>query len=179
MITDSLFTFDSFAFSPELISRLGVDHFAPGNGPDVSVAERILAVQTVALDQLMSDAVASRLLDAQEKTADGKRLLSLDELYSTLQNVIWSELSTGQNISRMRRSLQREHLSRLANALLRPGARRLADMRSLQRTSSIALQQKIRKALSRPMSKEANAHLAESLNTLDEALKAPLLRTRV
>jgi len=179
IITDSLFAADSFKFSPELISRLGVDHFDPSSTQSVSVATRVLAVQTMALDQLMTDAVAARLLDAQEKIAHGEKLLSLSELYDTLQNAIWSELRSGKDISAMRRNLQREHLRRLVNALLRPGASALADARSLQRENAIALERKIRAAMGKPMSKEAKAHLAESLNTLSEALKAPLLRTSV
>ena len=133
----------------------------------------------MALDQLMTDAVAARLLDAQEKIAHGEKLLSLSELYDTLQNAIWSELRSGKDISAMRRNLQREHLRRLVNALLRPGASALADARSLQRENAIALEGKIRAAMGKPMRKEAKAHLAESLNTLSEALKAPLLRTSV
>jgi len=179
IIADSLFAIDSFKFSPELISRLGVDHFDPSTGQDVSVANRVLAVQTMALDQLMTDAVASRLLNAQEKIADGRKLLSLSELYETLQNTVWSELKSGKDIPGMRRNLQREHLRRLANALLRPSAAMLADARSLQRENAIQLQGKLRAAMGRPMSREAKAHLAESLNTLSEALKAPLLRTSV
>ena len=179
IIADSLFAIDSFKFSPELISRLGVDHFDPSTGQDVSVANRVLAVQTMALDQLMTDAVASRLLNAQEKIADGRKLLSLSELYETLQNAVWSELKSGKDIPGMRRNLQREHLRRLANALLRPSAAMLADARSLQRENAIQLQGKLRAAMGRPMSREAKAHLAESLNTLSEALKAPLLRTSV
>ena len=177
LINDGLFTVDSFRFSPELISRLGVDHFDPAHSRDVSVANRVLAVQVAALDQLMSDPVAARLLDAQEKVADDKQLLSLGELYDALQETIWSELKTGHDIPRMRRNLQREHLKRLAGALLRPGV--LADVRSLQRENAIRLQGKIHAALKRPMSREARAHLAESLNTLDDALKAPLLRANV
>ena len=44
------------------------------------------------LDTLYSDGVAQRLLDAQDKVTEPKRLLQLSELYDTLQNAIWSEL---------------------------------------------------------------------------------------
>lgn len=177
LINDSLFNVDSFKFAPDLISRLGVDHFDPAYSRDISVASRVLAVQVAALDQLMSDPVASRLLDAQEKVVDGKKLLSLSELYDALQDAIWSELKSGKEIPRLRRNLQREHLKRVAGALLRPGV--LAEVRSLQRENAIRLQGKIHAALNKPMSREARAHLNESLNTLDDALKAPLLRANV
>ena len=114
-------------------------------------------VQTAALDQLTTDTVASRLLDAEEKVADGKKLLILSERFDTLQNAVWRELRSGHDLPGMRCNLQREHLQRLANGL----------------------QAKIRAAIGKPISKEAKAHLAESLNTLSQALKTPLLRTSV
>lgn len=179
MITNNLFTVDSFQFTPDLVSRLGVDHFDSHNRADVSIAGRTLSVQIAALDQLMSDAVANRLIDSREKVADGAKVLALSELYDTLQTAIWSELRTGKEITGMRRNLQREHLKRTAFALLRSSQTTPADARSLQRANAIELQQKIRVALGRRSSKEVSAHLAESLNTLTEALKAPLQRTGV
>lgn len=176
MLTDSLFASGSFKLTPELASRLGVDHFDRGHRTDVSVASRVLGLQAAALDQLMADAVAARLLDSQEKLADAKQLLSLGELYDTLQSAIWSELKSGKEINAMRRNLQREHLKRIANALVKAAPATPADARSLQRANAVALQENIRKALTKPMSREAKAHLAESLNTLSEALKAPMQR---
>jgi len=53
-----------------------------------------------------------------------------------------------------------------------------ADARALHRQNARALVTQLRKAQSRPgLTKEARAHLADSLNTLEEALKAPMQRT--
>ena len=79
----------------------------------------------------------------------------------------------------MRRNLQREHVKRIANALLRPGTRTPADVGSLQRENAVQLVSQIRGAMAKPMSKEAKAHLADAVNTLTEVLKAPLQRTGV
>ena len=77
----------------------------------------------------------------------------------------------------MRRNLQREHLRRVAGALLRPSGAVPADARSLQRMNALQLASELRTAQAKPgFSKETRAHLAESLNTLEEALKAPILR---
>ena len=55
-----------------------------------------------------------------------------------------------------------------------------ADARSLAREDAVELQGQIRAALAKGgQSKEARAHLHESLDTLTEALKAPLQRTAV
>ncbi|MFS2005017.1 zinc-dependent metalloprotease [Duganella sp. CT11-25] len=176
MLTDSLFKTDSFKFTPAMISRLGVDHFAERGRADVSVGGRVLALQSGALDQLMSDAVAVRLLDSEEKLDDRKQALSLDELYTTVQGAVWSELKTGKDVTGMRRNLQREHLKRLVAALLRMSATTPADVRSLQRENALKLQRELRGAMGRPISREAKAHLSESYETLSQALKASMLR---
>ncbi|MYM70008.1 DUF5117 domain-containing protein [Pseudoduganella sp. FT55W] len=176
MLTDSLFKVDSFKFSPETISRLAADHFSVRGRPDVSVGGRVLSLQSAALDQLMSDGVAIRLLDSQEKLEDRKQVLSLAELYGSVQNAVWSELKSGKDVSGMRRNLQREHLKRLVAALLRVSAGTPADVRSLQRENALQLQRELRTAIARPISREAKAHLSESAETLGQALKASMLR---
>lgn len=179
LVTEGMFRADSFRLKPEFVSRLGIDHFQRGLNPDISIANSILNLQRAVLDVLMADQVAQRLLDSQEKVADASKLLKLSDLYDTLQAAVWSELRTGGDIVSLRRNLQREHLRRVANALVRPANTTPADARSLQRENALQLQAQIRAAMGKPMSKEARAHLAESLNTLNEALKAPLQRAGV
>ncbi len=186
LITESLLRVDSFKFKPEFVSRIGVDFLgrrldfsgaAPGVDPAISA--RVLAVQRAVLDVVMADNVAVRLIESQEKVADPGKLLKLSELYDTLQGAIWSELTAGGDISALRRNLQREHVKRIATTLLRPAGTTPADARSLQRENAVQLQNAIRSAMAKPMSKEAKAHLGESLNLLSEALKAPLARAGV
>ena len=180
MMTNDFFKVDSFRFKPEFVSRIGIDHFERPRNPDVSVSAAVLKVQGAVLDQLMADSVAARILDSQEKVSDPSKAIRLSEVYDTLQGAIWSELKTGQDISGMRRNLQRNHLGRIANALVKPSPTAPADARALQRENATQLAAQIRAALAKPgMSKEARAHLSESLNTLPEALKAPLTRAAV
>lgn len=179
LVSDSLFTAKSFVFSPELVSRLGVDHFQRNNRTDISISARLLSLQTAALDQLMADVVAARLLNSAEKVRDQKKVLPLHELYSTLQTAIWSELTTGAEISGARRNLQREHLKRLSNTLIKPAPTTPADARSLQREQAVQLLAGIRAAMGKSMSQETKAHLSESAATLSEVLKASLVRSGV
>ena len=128
----------------------------------------------------MSDTVAQRILDSEVKVSDPKSALHLAELYDALKDSIWSELRTGRDISPIRRNLQREHLARLASALLRPSASMPADARALQREEARALRRELAAAQNRATySKEARAHLAEAALQLDEALKAPIVRQGV
>lgn len=179
LVADSLFSAKSFVFSPELLSRLGVDHFERNNRNDVSIFTRLLSLQTAALDQLMSDLVAHRLLNSAEKMRDQKKVLSLHELYSSLQATIWSELASGGEISAARRNLQREHLKRLSNTLLKPSPSAPADARSLQREQAVQLYSAIRTAMARSLNPETRAHLSESAASLNEVLKASLIRSGI
>ncbi len=179
ILSKDLFDTASFRFKPEFLSRIAIDHFDRPSNPDFSVSTAVLNVQSSVLDYLLSDAVATRLLNSADKVADPSRLLKLSDLYDGLQSAIWSELKTGADIRSMRRNLQREHVKRIANALTRPGARTPADAGSLQRENAVQLAAQIRGAMGKPMSKEAKAHLADALNTLTESLKAPLQRAGV
>jgi hypothetical protein len=107
---------------------------------------------------------------------DRKQVLSLAELYGSLQNAVWSELKSGKDIGAMRRNLQREHLKRLVASLLRVSAGTPADVRSLQRENALRLQRELHTAMTRAISVEAKAHLSESYETLGQALKASMLR---
>ena len=180
LLAKDLFQPASFAFKPEFVSRIGIDHFDRPRNPDFSIAASVLNVQKAALDQLLDDQVAVRILGAREKSADSAKAFTLHELYATLQGAIWSELENGRDIPRIRRNLQREHLSRLAGALVKPSPAAHPDARALQRESAVDLERRLRAAVARQgRSAEARAHLNESLHTLSEALKAPMARAGV
>jgi len=180
LLTDNLFTAKSLDFPPEFLSRLGSGRLNAGTLPDVSISSRTLSLQTRVLDQLMSEQTALRLLSSAEKVRDPKKTLSLRELYATVQSSIWSELAQGKGITLARRNLQRAHLKLIANAVMRPPALGAsADGRSLQRAQAVVLVSSIQKALGKPASAEAKAHLFESMATLQEVLKASLVRPGV
>jgi len=188
IISDGMFSVDSFKFKPQFLASLPYsrldyyDAMAQGanvtSQPMISLPETVLSMQRKVLDQVMSGPVAERLIESGELVSDPKDTLTLSELYDTLQSAIWSELKTGREITAMRRNLQREHLRRMVNMLLHPSNDMPADATSLMRMEAQQLASDIRKAKAKPgFSKETRAHLAESLETLDQALKAPLVRS--
>jgi len=127
------------------------------------------------LGQLLSDSVASRLLDSESKSP--KNALRLSELYSRLDKSVWSELGGHGDVPPLRRELQREHVNRVAGMLLRPNSLSRADARSLVRSQAQALLVKINAASKRSgLSAEAKAHLQDSADTLAQALAAKLQR---
>ncbi len=178
LVTDGLFQVNSFQFKPEFLTRLAADPFEAGVGERASftLAQRVLGAQTQVLDRLMSDAVALRLLDSSMKVSDVKQGLSLADLYDTLQGSIWSDLKGTGDIPLMRRNLQREHVRRVTFMLTRANGTP-ADARALQRANARGLVRQLRSAETRPgLSKEARAHIADSRDTLEEALRAPMQR---
>ncbi len=187
LLSEGAFSVDSFKFKPEFLASLppnrldyydSLMHGNPGTAsPVVSVPGAILGMQRTVLDQVMSDAVATRIVESQSLAAKPKESFQLSELYDSLQASIWSELKSGREITPMRRNLQREHLRRVTGALLRSASSLPADARSLHRVNAQALVAELRAAQAKPaFSKETKAHLAESLDTLNEVLKAQILR---
>jgi len=181
LVTDGLFQVDSFKFKPEFLTRVAADPFEAGVGERASftLPARVLQVQVQVLDRLMSDAVAQRLLDSSFKIEGGKKGLTLADLYDTLQSSIWGDLKGTGDISLMRRNLQREHVRRVTFMLTRANGTP-ADARALQRENARHLVAQLRVAEKRAgLSKEARAHLADSRDTLEEALKAPMQRVGI
>jgi hypothetical protein len=181
IIETGLFSADSFRFKPAFMRRLQVDYLDGSDlfssaGVDYSLPGQVLRIQREVLGQLMSDGVAQRIIDSEVKLDDPKGGFHLAELYGSLHRSIWVELRTGQEITGLRRSLQREHLARIATALVRASPSTPADARALLRQDARALRDELKAAPVKRWSKESQAHIAESLTTLDEALKASLQR---
>jgi hypothetical protein len=179
-LATGLFSADSFRFKPELLSALTVDYNEWERGGLLNIPATVARVQLVALDRLLNANTASRLLDLPGYFAPAQRkgLISLNEVYATLQGSIWSELKSGGEIDRLRRNLQREHLKRLQTLLTKGSPALPPDALSLLRLNATQLQADLRAAVGKGgQSVETRAHLAESLGTLSEALRATMQRS--
>lgn len=179
-LASGLFSADSFRFKPELLSTLTVDYNEWDRGGPADIAGAAARVQLAALDRLMSAGTARRLLDLPSyvPTAQHKNLISLNEVYDTVQRAIWSELATGGEIDRVRRNLQREHIKRLQTLLTRGSPTMPPDALSLLRYNATRLEAQLRAAAGKGgRSVETRAHLAESLGALGEALRARMQRS--
>ncbi len=179
-LASGLFSESSFKFSPGLFSGLAVDYNEWDRGGLVNLSGTVARIQLTALDRVLSANTANRLLDLPSYVPEPQRkgVISLNEVYSTLQQSVWSELKSGREIDRMRRNLQREHLKRVQTLLTKGSAAMPADALSLVRFNATQLQSDLRAASSRSsLSVETRAHLAESLGSLSEALKATMSRS--
>jgi len=181
-IATGLLSSDSFRFKPEFLATQTLDYNEWERGLPLSIPDAVAALQGRVLDRLMSPNTARRLIDQAGYLPEAQRkgAVSLGEVYGTLQGAIFSELKTGGEIDRMRRSLQREYLRRLQAQLNRAtnGATVYADAFSMARWHATQLARDLRAASAKPgLSIETRAHLAETLDMLDSMLKATLTRT--
>jgi len=169
--------------SPALARKLAVDFMDRGEsndaaGTDFSVEAMVLDMQRALLNILMSDTLASRLLDAEGKADRPADAMPLAEVYSQLSDAVWAD--GGGDIAGPRRELQRDHLNRLASLMLRPAPGSRADARGLMRAEARRLLARLQAAEHRAgLSAAGRAHLTDSLETLRSALAAPMQRSGV
>jgi hypothetical protein len=144
---------------------------------DVPGHEIVLVSQKRTLDRLFHPVVLSRVLDSEMLMEQDA--FRLGELFTSVQNAIWAETrqpNGSLNVNTYRRSLQREHLRKLMNMVLRDAAVP-EDARSLARYGLQTLKAQLQRALAAPkMGLETRAHLAETISRIDEALAANLQR---
>jgi hypothetical protein len=188
VLARGVFSPDAFAVSPALARRLAPDFHERSDalyagqrnvGTDFTLDAGVGELQRSLLTRLLDDSVAARILDSVGKAARPADAFRLSELYGRLSREIWSEAWTpGRDVPPLRRELQRDHVNRVANILLRPGSLARADARGLMRADAQALLVRIEAArrTKAGLSEEARAHLDDAADTLSQALTARLSR---
>ena len=181
LIAKAVLVPEGLSLSPTLQRRLAPDYLDRvevfTGGTDYQVPERLLGLQSAVLGYLMSDVIAARILDSVGKFDRPAEAFQLGELYERLMRDVWIELGTGRTIAPMRRELQRDHVNRLALAVLRPIGTPRADARGLLREQTKALLVRLQSAQGRGgLDAQTRAHLADSVDTLRQALAAPMPR---
>jgi hypothetical protein len=177
-----VFAADAFNFSPQLLNQLAPSRWRHWGNPipilrlDYPIHENLLSQQSRVLQSLLGSDRLNRLRDIELKSKPGEAL-TLPELFETLQNSIWTEVQDGkpENISSLRRSLQREHLEILLEMVLRTSAvpedaRTLAwyELRQLRKSLDASLRKQDK------LDTYTKAHLAETRDRIDKALTARL-----
>jgi hypothetical protein len=180
------YVFDSgqFRFSPGFLNKLAPSRWSHWGEEtllaplDYPIHEQILFLQTVVLDELLDYQRLGRLRDAELKTNPGE-MLTLPELFETLQTAIWKEPLSPQRplrLSSLQRGLQHEYLKRLSKMVLQPGlvpddARVLAwyNLKQLRGILEDGLKQH-----QRGLDTSTRAHLEEARDRVLKTLQAQL-----
>ena len=184
LLRKNLFAADAFRFSPQLLNKLAAerdsDYFPSRTPPgrfDVPIHQLVLSLQQAVLNRLLHPVTLSRILDSEVKVDAPGQEFRLSELFLGLQEEIWSELKAAKPVTSYRRSLQREHLKRMTNLVLRDGAAP-EDARTMARYTLAQLQSQIRAASANAaLPLETRAHYSESAARIEESLKAQAQRT--
>jgi hypothetical protein len=169
--------------TPALQRRLAPDYLDraefSGGPTDFALPQRLLDLQRAVLAYLMSDALAARVLDSGAKFDRPEQAFQISELYQRLADDVWSELGHGGSITPARRELQRDYVGRLAFALLRPSPAARADARGLVRVQARSLLARLEAAerkVNKDVDSDTRLHLADSVDTLRQALAANIQR---
>ena len=186
LISSAVFSADGLVLTPALQRRLAPDYLdrAEGGGAtDFSVQQSLLDLQRAVLNHLMSEVTAVRILNSVGKFDKPADAFQLSELYQRLSADIWAGLGTADGggtvtISAARRDLQRDHVNRLSLAVVRPTGTGRADLRGHLREQARAVLGRLDAALRKrtTLDAETRAHLADSADTLRQALAATLQR---
>jgi hypothetical protein len=185
LILDHTLSPEGLVLSPALQRRLAPDYLDRAEAwqipTEFQVPQRLLELQRAVLAYLMSDLLAGRVLDSLgklERPGDG---LQLAEVHSMLSRSVWRELeaarASGGRIGAARREIQRDYVNRLAFMVLRPTPGGRTDARNQVREAARQLLERLERAAQRGgLDADSRTHLADSADTLRQAIKAPLLR---
>ncbi len=181
LISSSVLAADGLSLSPALQRRLApdfLDRAEGGAATDFSVQQRLLDLQRAVLNYLMSDVIATRILDSVGKFDKPPDAFRLTELHDRLARDVWSELDAAGSITAARRDLQRDHVNRLSLAVVRPSASGRADVRGVMREQARALLARLDTTMRKRsnLDSESRAHLSDSADTLRQALSATIQR---
>jgi hypothetical protein len=134
-LQDNIFSDKPFQFPPELLRRLAVERWYhwgayPGS-TDFPLHDRILGIQRLAMNQLLSTSALRRIQNNSIKAAKEEQPLVIAEVFRSVTDGIWGELLNGAPkedkwtlpSSIIRRNLQREHIKKLSTLVLGQKAR--------------------------------------------------------
>jgi hypothetical protein len=126
-LQEHIFTDKTFQFPPDLLRKLAVDRWmhwgADASSTDFPLYDRVLGIQKLAMNQLLSAKVLRRLQSNALKSDKEAKPVTIAEVFRGVTDGIWADLPNGEakkdlRSSIIRRNLQREHLKKLAGLVL-------------------------------------------------------------
>jgi hypothetical protein len=130
-LQEHTFSDKPYQVPPEVLRRLAADRWYHwGNMPsstDFPLHDRVLAIQRVALNQLLNPSVLRRIQSNTLKADKGEQPLTVAEVFRGVTDGVWGDLPNGAakeekrpTSSAIRRNLQREHVQKLSGLVLGP-----------------------------------------------------------
>jgi hypothetical protein len=182
-ITESAFSARAFSVPAEVLQQFGPNRWNHWGQTttfagriDYPLHEEVLGVQRTLLSQLTHAMRLSRIRDAELKFG-AENVVTIPELFSEITRGIWSEVyGSAVAVPAMRRDLQRLHLDRMIELVVRPEPRMPADARAVARMQLVELDRRLgaRLGMAAGMDAYTRAHLHESRARIGKALEARL-----
>jgi hypothetical protein len=204
-LQEHVLTDKPFKFPPKLLRRLAVDRwyhwgneYALFAGVDFPVHERILGIQRIVLNELLSPAALARVQNTALKLDDEKPV-QISEIFRAVSDSVWGFSQPQKEEARkvdagpstILRNLQREHLTVLSKMVAEPrresyydfifssyyGSATLpSDAKSLARLHLRQIKDAIAATLKSPsgLDDTTRAHYEESLERINRVMTASL-----
>ncbi len=179
-VIDNMFEDEAFGLTPELLRYMTKDHFSRRDTPTWPVHDRVMSLQASTLSQLMSPTKLRNVYDNEYRIPSDEDALTLNELITTVNDSIWSELEDLPKgkfterkpaISSMRRNLQTEYVERLFD-LAKEAKGSTAALKPIANLASLKLHElheKLEKASeSENLDAYTKAHLIDSKNRIKQ-----------
>jgi hypothetical protein len=174
---------NAFNFKPSLLNKLMIERFYDFEFSvfqiprlDFPLHEVILNIQQAPLNRLYHPINLDRLVDMEMRYDNPKDKFTMAEMFKGIREAVWSELSGGKNVKSFRRELQRAHLTKLIDLIVKPAPGTPADATTLARADLQSIQRAIDATPKAKLDDMTTAHLDETKARIDAALKAAVQR---
>ena len=154
-------------------NNLGAE--VPAGQREYPIYDTISNFQKSTLASVFAPDVQNRIKNNEFRSSVPEQTLTLATLYRSVGNTVWSELGTGQEISGLRRDLQRFHLDILIDTALGRVPAMPNDGVTLSWDSLRMLKAQITAALPKATGEYGKAHLTEALQRINRAFTAQTL----
>jgi hypothetical protein len=184
-LVELYFSPNSFTFSPELLNKLAPDRLGDLAGTpwrrlrsDYPIHGMVQLLQASALFRLYDPLILQRLQDNELRFPSGEKPFTMAEMFITIRQSIWQELTTAANVGSFRRELQRMYLYVLTKILLKEPTILPRDAVTLARADFQILLTEIQAKLTQQnLDSYTSAHLQESKAKLDAVLNAQIQKS--
>ncbi|RYG39347.1 DUF5117 domain-containing protein [bacterium] len=173
LLNTYVFAPNAFSFPKEDLAKLTfypntTDNEASSMQREFPMRRSFESFQRAALQVTFDPLTLSRIAE-NEFRSSGKNL-SMAQMFKDTDANIWSELGNGQEITDLRRSLQRDHLTLLINLALGRVASAPSDARTLAFSRLQSLEGRLKQAIPMARGEYGKPHLQESLAKVQRAL---------
>ena len=180
LLNQYVFSPGAYSFPKKNLMLLGANPNTPNFEPTATqrlfpIYDTFAAFQQIALDEVFWSPNLTRMANLEYKAEKPGDTLSLASLFRSVRGAVWSELSTGAEITPLRRDLQRYHLDLLIGMVKGPRPDLPRDAVTLAWEQLRAVRASAAAATPTAKGEYGKPHLAEVTLRIDRVLNAPTL----